>query len=337
VVLAVFLIGILYRTRTPATPSAQSAAPAAKERTAFGFGIQAARHDNRLEIRWDPAVRSIEGVQTGVLKVTDAEQVIAIPLSSADLAAGRIMYVPRSESLGLELSVVTPAGPLSETVRVLLPRGQPPAVEVTRRPVNPTPQREPDTQTSTEAAAPPRQQPVFQAPTPAISSLRTATRLTPELSTPPALPRQEVTVAQTPIPRQSLTPSIGPPAEPDRTASPAAAKPASQAAEGPSEARATAVRNLVMTPPVPVRQVSPILPDVLRRTVYRPLVVEVTVYVDAEGAVTSAYTSKYSGLAGHLASFAVAAAKSWRFRPALRDGQPVPGNYMIRFSFDRTR
>jgi protein TonB len=311
-------------------------APTAQERFTYGFGIQAARLDNsRLEIRWDPAVRSLNGVQTGVLKVTDADQIIAIPLSSADLAAGRIMYVPRSDALALELSVVTPAGPVSETVRVLLPRGQAPAVEVTRRSVPPPVQREPETQARTETTPAP-QPAVFQAPPSSSTSLRTAAKLTPELSAPPPLPKQEVQMALTPIPRQSLVPTLGPPSAP-QPAKPTSQPGNSQAPERQLQAAATPVQNVVMTPPVPVRQVSPILPEVLRRAVYRPQVIEVTVYVDEAGSVTSAYTSKYSGLAGHLANFAVAAARSWRFRPALRDGQPVPGNYLIRFSFDRSR
>jgi TonB family protein len=89
--------------------------------------------------------------------------------------------------------------------------------------------------------------------------------------------------------------------------------------------------------PVPTKQVSPILPEVLRRTLAGPVDIDVTFEVDEKGSVTSASSPQSSGISEHLTRFAVGAARAWKFRPALRNGQPVRSSYTARFSFQRSR
>jgi TonB family protein len=262
--LSVVLVEVHLYTR--AVPAGNFPASQEEERVAFGFGLQAFRSDNRsVEIRWDTEMPALRQASQGVLKVSDGEQMVAIPLEASDLARGSLTYMPRSDPLGLELSVQTDAGFLSERIRAVQPQirtaaaGQPEA----RNPAHGTVSREAGVDERPQVARP----------------------LTPRLPT-------------RGVARDSL---------------------------------------LNVAAPVPTRRVQPILSDVLRRTVSRPATIEVTVQVDEKGSVTSVSTPGYSGLSARLAYSAVAAARAWKFRPAIRNGRSVPGEYTMRFTFDRRR
>lgn len=80
-----------------------------------------------------------------------------------------------------------------------------------------------------------------------------------------------------------------------------------------------------------------VLPHVTQRaldTIGGRLVVIVRVQVDANGNVTDAGYD-YEGSSHYLKTAALAAARNWKFRPALIGGHPVPSSWDLEFWFDQ--
>jgi protein TonB len=307
----------LRETPLPPVENAQRA------RVAYGFGMHATRMDNKLDVQWDPNAPGLHEADSGVLKVTDGDQLIAVPLAAKDIASGHLTYVPRSDSLGLELSVDTRVGPISERVRVELPKGLPPVVQpvaaaqpartlAITTPQQPSREVEENSQETVSVIPQSSASRAEPAPDPPA-----AKQETPPLAPAPnlvasALPRpQQVTPIQSPIPAAL---DLRPPAQP-----------------------AVTPRAAVLVPAAPVRQVSPIVPETLRKIISNRVTVEVTVRIAPDGSVAGVQIPQYKGIAAHLAESAAIAARSWRFKPATRDGQPVESLHLIRFNFDRNR
>lgn len=343
--LGALFVGEQYFTRSSRVAETPAAAEQPGQRVTFGFGIQAARLDKNLEIRWDPSVPSLKSAPSGVLKVADGDQVLAIPLSPSDLAAGRILYAPRTDSLGLELSVDTAGGPLSEKARIVLPAGAPVTVEQVRaHPPVPAPRREKSQPAKAVQIESQRVSPRSAATAPPAVEQTVLTAAVPPTSTPAAAPKQQpaaeerqvaaqrppaAAAAEQPLPR-SVTPSLPAPGPP-----PAVVKEAPrEQAPAPAVSQPEPIR---ITSAVPLRQVAPVVPAALRNVMVRPVVISVTVRVDERGKVMSVRTPYYEGLEAHLADVAVIAARGWKFQPARKNDDPVASDYLIRFSFSGRR
>jgi hypothetical protein len=274
-------------------------------RVPSGLGMQVSRESRDLLVRWDASLT--RSALSGVLKISEGDQRFAIPLSKTDLAAGRLSYPPLTGNVGMELAIETPAGWLTDAVRVIFGEGGTTEVRAqtaephTETPVAKVPSGPRSGVEPEPAAAAARRR--FTEP-----AVRTATPVVSFDAAPPP-----VAVAQTlPMPGVSLPQISAPPPTAQRL--------------GPA-----------FQPPVPVKQVRPTIPNALRQAVFSIVVVDVVAAVDANGNVTSVRTQAYSGLSGHLADFARNAAKGWKFQPARRDGQAVASEYLITFRFSRSR
>ena len=86
-----------------------------------------------------------------------------------------------------------------------------------------------------------------------------------------------------------------------------------------------------------IHKVAPAVPASVRPRIKGSIPIDVLVYIDARGAVTSATPANKprSGLETYLAARAVSAARQWRFDPAREDGEPVASRQSIHFSFKR--
>jgi outer membrane biosynthesis protein TonB len=88
------------------------------------------------------------------------------------------------------------------------------------------------------------------------------------------------------------------------------------------------------TPPVPIRQSVPSVPEELRRALKGEVPVDVKVYVTKEGKVGFAeLLSEMTGNQRDLANLAVYAARRWEFEPAKEDDRKVPGEMILHFRF----
>jgi TonB family protein len=70
-------------------------------------------------------------------------------------------------------------------------------------------------------------------------------------------------------------------------------------------------------------------------TIHGTVAVDVQVSVDANGQVTNA-TFKSAGPSRYFADRAMIAARGWKFRPPVRNGEPVPSQWTLKFRFRRS-
>lgn len=82
---------------------------------------------------------------------------------------------------------------------------------------------------------------------------------------------------------------------------------------------------------VPVETPSPVYPDLARRKNVQGAVIA-EIQIDSQGKVASARTAEGSGSA-LLDDAALAAVKSWKYKPATLNGKPVPSVRRVRFVF----
>ena len=83
----------------------------------------------------------------------------------------------------------------------------------------------------------------------------------------------------------------------------------------------------------PVYQARPVFPTSLRNVVTKPMMVQVLVSIDETGKVVKADPQAQPGVHPMLLVSAASAARQWKFRPARRGDQPVPGQMLLRFNF----
>jgi len=89
-----------------------------------------------------------------------------------------------------------------------------------------------------------------------------------------------------------------------------------------------------VTPPVPVTKTIPELPAQLRQTLSGEVRIDVRVFVTATGQVEYAeLVSEAADATRGLATWAVFAARRWRFSPAISTGAAVRSEATLRFHF----
>jgi len=84
------------------------------------------------------------------------------------------------------------------------------------------------------------------------------------------------------------------------------------------------------TPPIPIYRVEPEFTDAARKAKYQGTV-EVSIIVDADGAVRDARVVRAVGLG--LDERALDAVKQWKFKPGMKDGHAVPVYAQINVTF----
>lgn len=126
----------------------------------------------------------------------------------------------------------------------------------------------------------------------------------------------------------------GPPPSPARLEQPPApAAPRATAPDVPSDRAVAAASGLSASSPVPIESPSPRYPPrALRRGESGEVLLRI--HVDARGVPSEVEVASSSG-SRDLDRAAQAAARRWRFRPAMRDGSPVAGMVNVPIVFDR--
>jgi hypothetical protein len=143
---------------------------------------------------------------------------------------------------------------------------------------------------------------------------------------PPEAPRPAENTESRAAPQPQSVPA-------DAAAAPAAAPPASTTAVVQPEPPSNQPTGQYI-PPQPIRQAQPSVPPGLRALINREIRIEVILSISATGAIQSVQPAVAEGpLQNSLARLAVSAARLWKFRPALRNNRPVPGDVRVQFFF----
>jgi len=292
----------------PVPKPTELSAPRDTEASILGLSVQ--RAGENLIVKWDPEVmtNSTGGILT--IRVRDSRRDWV--LDRDQLRAGRVLYSVDSNDITFRLEVFDDLKrSRSETLRLL---SQPNSESVPGPSDYTPPPREPR-----EAVTARIQPKPFQAPP---SSVAKSAPALPEADLPPS------TALITPAPTMPLpSPQISTPRLPEL--------PSGTAEPVPNSGADTVAS---VTPPVPAKQVAPILPSNLRALIQTRMKVAISVTVDASGKVTEAQgkveTPNSGGALGEfLKRAAVEAARQWSFEPARVNGRAVQGTCVIQFEF----
>jgi protein TonB len=326
---------IVWRLR-PASPAPQQTQastvviPAAANR----LGMQIRRSDNAWEVQWDAARVAALGAQSGVLQVIDGDGRVDIPLNAVQLAQGRVVYVPKSGDLEMVLSASSASGMVQDSVRVIgSPIGRPVDSGSRARALTPPASSVPESAFTRETATQPVR--AFQppSPSPAAESAMPKPDLTPAMTAQvQAPPPQPITlrIETAPVPQQAAPPAA-------QVAAPVQQQPASQAPlqQTPTQQPATPAVSRVLSQPIVLSKVAPVVPAHLKSVMPRDASVDVQLRVGTDGRVVAASAPQTSGVMAHLTRLAIDSAKRWRFEPAKLNGQPVESDHKVTFRFGR--
>lgn len=296
-VILVVWIGIyLGVTRYMTTPERR--VPAERLVISSAMSLSAFRANGAVTITWDAATPVISGARVGVLTITDGQATREFPLTKAQLQAQKFVYAATGDRLDVALEAFSSSGQATRE-SMIVAVGQ---TAVQAEPVAPAPVRtrqpeeEEELYSETRAFRPPPERTPVQAPVAA-----------PVLSdAPPSLQIAARSAADAPV-APIAVPSLKPPA----------------------------LQQVLVQPPQLVRQANPALPPNFTLLVRSRVEVRVRVSVDASGRPTAAEAlpGDYSGIAAYLARSAVQAAMQSRFTPARRGETPLPGEIVLRYSF----
>jgi protein TonB len=244
---------------------------------------------------------------------------VDIPLSPTQLTQGKVVYVPTSGDLELVLSAHTASGVVQDSVRVI---GSPIA-----RPLDSGSRARALSQPSAPAAVVPA------APAAAVPSIDAALKADPAERAAPK-PDLEPTMAAQLQPQQAQPITLRIETAPaPRVTPPPAATPIPDRPAPPPQAPVAVPR--VLSQPVALSKVAPLVPPHLRSVLPGGATVDVQLRLGADGRVLSATAAPASGVMAHLSRLAVDAAKRWRFEPAKLDGRPVESDHRLTFRFGK--
>jgi protein TonB len=322
-ILAAIFVGMrLFREKSAgiwsATKSPPAAVPASPPSSPHpSMGLHANRENGDLELTWNRESASIASATSGAISIQDGDALRIIPLDSAQVRGGSLLYAPLTGQIQMRLAVTTPTGVATESVLVILPKvGAPQTKPLVVPETQARPQSPPDN------SAPPKATREFVAPS----------ALAPSLS-PAALP-----VDAPPVPKNNqdsapavvrLIPPVAPALPPPvREVAPAQAT----VPQAPTPQTATG-SDSTYRPPVAVHEVAAAFPPELKSLVYKPRVVEIRVAIDKSGKVVKAEPVPQEGVHQFLINAAVRAAQLWKFQPARQGDQPVAGELVLQFVF----
>ena len=93
----------------------------------------------------------------------------------------------------------------------------------------------------------------------------------------------------------------------------------------------------VMVPPKPIREVAPMAAESIRNRIVDEIPVYVTIRIGPNGSVVGAQAAAAGeGIQAYLVQRALEAARQWKFRPARRGPDAIPGKWTVRFLFDKS-
>jgi hypothetical protein len=310
----------LWSAWSAAVKAAPPAAPAVSAPATLGLVAQ--RQTSDVQLTWNRESAPIAAATSGVLSIEDGAVRREIPLAASQLRSGSVLYSPASGEVTMQLTVSTPAGPVSESVMVVLSSAGPPKTY----PLSSSPASTPPKSPAALVVKPSKPfggNPVVISSSPdtppALTDAPPVTVNPPEASVriPPVVAPQP----QAPPPIQQEPPPPSP--EPTATVPTPAAPPQRQPA--PSN----------YIPPKPISKAGPKFPVELKTHVTKPHLVEVRVSIDEHGRVTHADAVPQKGISEFFVEATVSAARLWRFEPARRDNQPVASEMTLQFLLDR--
>jgi len=323
--------------------SAQSPAPQTQPAPIQRLGLRAQRQNSDLEITWNRESEAIRTATSGSLTVIDNNGLREIALDASQIRGGSILYAPTGDQVQADLNVVGPQGNTTESVIVLLPRTGPLQVQpvapkrtlavpsaittrtpgLTAQPVKP-PLAPPENAAPSNTAAnpvsvPPVEHKTVEPSTPAVvQPLATVTQpaATSHTSPPPAQPAAAVSAPAETAPKPVSEPK------------PVPATPAVTRTAPPS------VAAVPYSPPQVERKSPVVIPEILKPMLVRATVVEVMVSIDASGKVTKAEVlPSATKIPVWLSASTLRAAKLYKFKPARRGSEAIPGEMLIQFDF----
>ena len=310
-------------------------------RTGFqpaSMGLAVSRSGTDMSIVWNGQAPLITGARVGMLTIEDGNSRHDLPLTRSDLLSSRLIYTPKSNTVRITLEIFAHDGKVTRenviavanAAAPMAAAGAPTAAAADARPnrvevpVDKSARRsQPPSESQVTERNPPRD---FVPPVARMESPRVVTPAEP----PPAIaPRMDV--PRMDLPGVQLAAAVPPPVRQDAPNSPSEKPPQPlQAISQPVQA----ISQPVLQPPVPLRQVRPVLPPNVKAMLTGRVNVKVRVQVDATGRVNAAEPLNTAGSLGRfLGSAAASAARTWTFEPATMAGRKVPGELTVEFIF----
>ncbi len=313
IALGLLVIAALVGLRAKRPVPAQGTGPASPVTPLARLGLRCEVSGSKAKIAWDKFAPALATARVGLLSINDGKVERSMSLTAEELRAGGIPYSPVSATVLLRLEVFDANGGVArEVVAAALPARGPPVIPA-------APKDEPEV----SGVASRQRQPArsFTPPTTQAAAPDAAVPV-PE---PPLLPAASGPIGEI----TGLMPAPQVPGRPPEPQPPAAPIVKPSTAETPPVSQADQY-----TPPIAVAQVRPVLPAAARSMLSREMQVQVRVHVDENGRVVGAEPGTIDQpLDRLLGAFAAHAARQWRFRPARRNSQAVPGDVVLNFTF----
>ena len=315
--LGLFLLALaagvaVYRPFKPATQ--QSTVAIASPVSSTSMSLSAVRTGQNVTITWDSRLPAIAEARIGVLTIKAGSSQAEFPMTKAQLQISKMIYVTEADRLELTLEVFSPNGiSMRESIMLAFTQQQP---TKSRSRMNATIVEAP----KLEEIRPPA---VDSTPTP----VRTFTAIAPA-------PTRNA-------PERSVITDVAPPAQVS-TLDPAGIKapdflaPAVKQVEQPKFPENTVITSQPppLQPPVPIRQVRPVVPANVNAMLKRRVDVQVRVSIDQNGKVVNAEpVVPRGGLNQYLGTSAANTARLWTFQPARRDNTPIASELLLTFTF----
>jgi hypothetical protein len=102
----------------------------------ISLGLQAERQNSDLKLSWNRESSALLGATSGILSIREGGSFRQFTLDPTQIRSGSILYAPATDQIEIQLTVQDQKGANSESVIVVLPKGDtPPGNEMTRREV----------------------------------------------------------------------------------------------------------------------------------------------------------------------------------------------------------
>ena len=305
----------------------------------------------RLDVTWNRDLAALGGVKSGKLSIIGGVAPLELNLDSQQLRNGKLAYFPSRGDVEFRMEFFLNAGrSVSESIRAVTPvpseawagrrMGNARASRAADSRSSPLkPQRGPDLNFALNRSGAGRADAqdaggVATLPLvmhPGAPKPRPIFRLTAEARRAPA-PQKAIHTKPESLPKS--TNASTEPVFADFSAPPASRAPTGTKSLRTNVVRSSPVGTAAYVGPAVIRQVRPRIPASIAILVTSEQTVQIIADIDAEGKVTEAELTSNNGptsaLLGHAALDAV---RQYRFRPASRNGLPVPSQSMISFRF----
>lgn len=335
------------------------------------LGLHVERSSDRLAVTWSRNAAEIASADRAVLSIRDGSYQKAFSLNRTQLRTGVVTYKPDSQNVNFDLEVYRGRTEVvRDTLHVFL-EGAPRATTAEPSPIPsedkgaPVPPKSASTIVVVKQENPPRTERL-----PLISNARgnndpgksSSTPVSSRIFKPPqatgspdASNRIPIGSAVTDAPIDApevgfpLNPKIDgvsiPPIPPALTqkidwpgSTPNQAQPAPQVASPPRPAASAQPRRSTYVGPQVLQRVNPVIARDVRSKMPSDIEVDVTVFIDTNGAVTDArVVSTKGGLPGLVANEALRAARLFRFSPASENDRNIASQMTLSFRFLQQR